>query len=57
LEYQLQPGRLSIFAGKEDTILFDSTYNASPRSVREVVDTAFTIRSQLFSSSEIWLIL
>jgi UDP-N-acetylmuramoyl-tripeptide--D-alanyl-D-alanine ligase len=57
LLYTLQPGRLSIFAGKHDSILFDSTYNASPRSVREIIDTVFTIRSQLFPSSEIWLIL
>ncbi|MDR0859697.1 MAG: hypothetical protein LBO09_01585 [Candidatus Peribacteria bacterium] len=57
LTYQLQPGRLSIFAGKHDSLLFDSTYNASPRSVREIIDTVFTIRSKLFSQSEIRIIL
>jgi UDP-N-acetylmuramoyl-tripeptide--D-alanyl-D-alanine ligase len=57
LTYTLQPGRLSIFAGKYESILFDSTYNASPQSVRSIIDTVITIRSHLFPQSEIWLIL
>ncbi len=57
LIYQLQPGRMSLFAGKENAIILDSTYNAAPRSMREVIDTAIQIRSQLFSPAEIWLIL
>jgi UDP-N-acetylmuramoyl-tripeptide--D-alanyl-D-alanine ligase len=57
LTYTLQPGRLSIFAGKYESILFDSTYNASPQSVRTIIDSVITIRSHLFPKSEIWLIL
>ncbi|MDR2416304.1 MAG: hypothetical protein LBD75_07060 [Candidatus Peribacteria bacterium] len=57
LTYTLQPGRLSIFAGKHKSILFDSTYNASPQSVRTIIDSVITIRSQLFPHSELWLIL
>jgi UDP-N-acetylmuramoyl-tripeptide--D-alanyl-D-alanine ligase len=57
LSYTLQPGRLSLFAGKYGSILFDSTYNASPQSVRTIIDTVFTIRAQLFPATEIWLIL
>ena len=57
LDYQLQPGRLSIFAGKCNSILFDSTYNASPLSMRKTIDTVHTIRSKLFPKSEIRLIL
>jgi UDP-N-acetylmuramoyl-tripeptide--D-alanyl-D-alanine ligase len=57
LTYQLQPGRLSIFAGKYNSIIFDSTYNAAPLSMRKTIDTAFTIRSKLFPNSEIRIIL
>lgn len=57
LNYQLQPGRLSIFAGKYDSIIFDSTYNASPLSMRKTIDTVLTIRNALFPASEIRLIL
>lgn len=57
IDYELQPGRLSIFAGKYDSIIFDSTYNAAPLSMRKTIDTAFTIRASLFPNSEIWLIL
>jgi UDP-N-acetylmuramyl pentapeptide synthase len=57
LNYTLQPGRLSLFAGKYHTLLFDSTYNASPQSVRTIIDTVLPLRSQLFPQSEIWLIL
>lgn len=55
--YKLQPGRMSFFAGKYDTLILDSTYNAAPRSMREVINTAIQIRSQLFPQREIWLIL
>lgn len=57
LEYQLQPWRFSIFAGKYDSIILDSTYNSSPRSMREIIDTTYTIRQQLFPWKEIRLIL
>ena len=57
LTYKLQPGRLSVFDGKFDTLIIDSTYNASPLSVRKTIDTVYTIRNNCFPKSEIWLIL
>jgi UDP-N-acetylmuramoyl-tripeptide--D-alanyl-D-alanine ligase len=57
LNYELQPGRLSIFPGKYDSIIFDSTYNAAPLSMKKTIDTAFTIRAKLFPNSEIRLVL
>lgn len=57
LTYKLQPGRLSIFDGKYNTLIIDSTYNASPLSVRKTIDTVYAIRNNCFSKSEIWLIL
>jgi len=57
LTYKLQPGRLSVFDGKFDTLIIDSTYNASPLSVRKTIDTVYTIRNNCFPKSEIWLVL
>lgn len=57
LTYKLQPGRLSVFDWKFNTLIIDSTYNASPLSVRKTIDTVYTIRNNCFSKSEIWLIL
>ena len=57
LTYKLQPWRLSVFDWKFNTLIIDSTYNASPLSVRKTIDTVYTIRNSCFSKSEIWLIL
>ena len=57
LTYKLQPGRLSVFDWKLNTLIIDSTYNASPLSVKKTIDTVYTIRNNCFSKSEIWLIL
>ncbi len=57
LTYKLQPWRLSVFDWKFNTLIIDSTYNASPLSVRKTIDTVFTIRNNCFSKSEIRLIL
>lgn len=53
LEYQLLPGRMSIFAGLEDSILLDSTYNASPLSMRRLIDTTYTLKGK----KQVWLAL
>lgn len=57
LTYKLQPGRLSIFNWKFNTLIIDSTYNASPLSVRKTIDTVYAIRNNCLPKSEIWLIL
>jgi len=57
LNYKLQPGRLSIFEWKHDSIIIDSTYNASPLSVRKTIDTVYSIKKNCFPKSEIWVIL
>ena len=57
LTYKLQPWRLSIFDWKFNTLIIDSTYNASPLSVRKTIDTVYTIRNNCFQKSEIRLIL
>ncbi len=57
LQYQLQPGRLSVFSGIEHSVIIDSTYNASPLSVRKIINTAHNIKTQLFPNRKIILVL
>lgn len=57
LNYQLQPGRLSVFRGRENSVIIDSTYNASPLSVRKIINTAHNIKTQLFPQRKVWLVL
>lgn len=57
LEYQLQPGRFSIFRWKHDSILVDSTYNSSPKSARNIIDTVFSIKQEILQKRKIWLVL
>lgn len=57
LEYKLQWWRFSVFNWLNDSLIFDSTYNASPLSVQKVLDTVHNIRKSLFPKSEIWVML
>lgn len=57
LSYTLQPGRLSVFHGIENSVIIDSTYNASPLSVKKIINTAHNIKTQLFPQRKIWLVL
>lgn len=57
MKYQLQPGRLSIFQGIENSVIIDSTYNASPLSVKKIINTAHNIQTQLFPDRKVILVL
>ncbi len=57
LTYKLQPGRLSVFDWKYNSLIIDSTYNASPLSVRKTIDTVRTIIKNCFPKSDLRLIL
>lgn len=57
ISYQLQPWRFSIFHWKQDSILVDSTYNSSPKSVRSIIDTVFHLRKNLFPKRKVRLVL
>jgi len=57
LDYKLQPWRLSVFNGISDSILFDSTYNSSPLSVKKVLNTVYNIKQNLFIDSDLRIIL
>lgn len=57
LEYKLQWGRLSVFQWIENSMLFDSTYNASPLSVEKILNTVHNVKKELFPDREIWVML
>ncbi|NOZ43599.1 MAG: hypothetical protein GXP45_00210 [bacterium] len=57
LNYQLIPGRFQFFQGKYDLILLDSSYNASPLSMRKTIDSLYHIHQKLFHKHKIWMML
>ena len=57
LIFQLQAGRCSIFKGKEESILVDSSYNASPLSMRKLIDTTLTLNKSLPEQRKVLLVL
>jgi len=57
LDYTLQPGRFSVFAGINDTIIFDSTYNASPLSMKSIISTVWSLKQDLYKERPLWLVL
>ncbi len=48
IDYELQPGRLSIFRGYQDSVILDGSYNASPRSIQKILATALLLKQQLY---------
>ncbi len=57
LDYRLQPGRFSVFEWVEDSIIFDSSYNASPLSIRKIIDAVHNIKRELFPDRKVWIVL
>jgi len=55
INFNLQYGRFSIFNWIEDNILIDSTYNASPLSMKTVIENWKNIRDLLFLDYKIIL--
>lgn len=56
LHLSLQAGRFSLIEHNNATII-DSSYNAAPASMQQVLKNAFHIREQLYPESRILLIL
>ncbi len=57
VNYELQPGRLSIFPGVENSIIIDSTYNSSPLSIRKIINTVHNMREQIFPQRKVRMLL
>lgn len=48
LSYHLQPGRLSLFQWIEQTLIIDSSYNASPASIEAMLGVAYRIKHDVY---------
>lgn len=57
IELDIQKWRISIFQWIKGSILIDSTYNASPESMKKMIENIFYIRNQLFQNYKIILVL
>lgn len=57
INLELQAGRFSFFAGKNGSILIDSTYNAGPESMKKMIENTFELKKQAFSDYKIVLVL
>lgn len=49
--YDLQPGRLSFFRGVGDSLIIDSSYNASPASMRAMLGLAHRVKHDVYTDS------
>jgi hypothetical protein len=57
LTYQIQPGRFSLFEGYSDSLIIDSTYNASPLSIKAVINNALILKNSQYKSYQLLLVL
>lgn len=57
ISIDLQPGRMSRLLGKRWSILLDSSYNASPASMRMMISLITDIRQHLFPERQLLLCL
>nr|MDD3720411.1 Mur ligase family protein [Candidatus Gracilibacteria bacterium] len=56
-ELTLQPGRFTLFSGIKNSILIDSTYNASPESMKKMILNTFSLRENVFKDHKIGFII
>jgi UDP-N-acetylmuramoyl-tripeptide--D-alanyl-D-alanine ligase len=57
LTLALQPGRWSLFDGIYESIIVDSTYNASPRSVKQIIHEASEWRNKKYPTRKLLFVL
>jgi UDP-N-acetylmuramoyl-tripeptide--D-alanyl-D-alanine ligase len=53
VSYEMQPGRCSFLAGKEGSIILDSSYNASPKSMRHMLGLAYRLKHDVFQDRKL----
>ena len=57
LDFDMQAWRLWLLEGFNDHVVVDSSYNASPSSVRKVIDTARVLQKDIYPDHAVWFVL
>lgn len=57
IELENQPGRFNVFSWLNDSILIDSSYNAGPESMKQMIENVRFLRDKLFSKYKIWFVI
>ncbi|MDD2870951.1 MAG: Mur ligase family protein [Candidatus Gracilibacteria bacterium] len=57
IELENQPGRFNVFSGLNDSILIDSSYNAGPESMKQMIENVRFLRDKLFSKYKIGFVI
>lgn len=57
IDYKLQAWRFSIFEGIKGSVLVDSSYNASPLSMKKMIENTYNLKNQIFKNHKIMLVL
>lgn len=57
ISLEVQPGRQALFEGIGESILLDSTYNASPASMKKMIETVKILQEKIFSDYKILCVL
>ena len=57
LDFYNQPGRWSFLKWKNDAIIIDSSYNASPQSMKQAIEDTYSLQKNLFPDRHIGFIL
>ena len=57
VDFILQPWRFTMLKWVKWSVLFDSTYNAAPESMKKVIENVFYIRNNLFANHKLIFVL
>lgn len=57
LDFDMQAWRLWLLAGFNDHVIVDSSYNASPSSVKKVIDTVCVLQKDIYPHHAVWFVL
>lgn len=57
VEINNQPWRFNIFKWINDSVLIDSTYNASPKSMEKMIKNTYLLKEKLFPEYKVWFVL
>ena len=57
IKLTMQAGRYNFLEGIGDSILIDSSYNAGPTSMKQMLENTFSLQKKLFPKYKVLLVL